>query len=247
MVLLRVWFALPAALLPRRCALTAPFHPYPHSKMRAVYFLWHFPSNGLEPALPDVIRHTALWSSDFPLPHRRRFRQRRESDRPVQLPTRSLYMVGIPHPGSGGRSGPRIKLSPAATGFAGRLNFAKGQQFARPEAGELDRRNASGSRNHAHHRSHPNRLPVAVVEQAAVSADAAGRGDWSRGGDRRGHLCFRHQRLCRAEDFQSGRGRFLRLQSLSRHYKRRSLSGGGKTQRSHHGGLPGGGRSLPPL
>jgi hypothetical protein len=29
LVLLRVGFALPAALLPRRCALTAPFHPYP--------------------------------------------------------------------------------------------------------------------------------------------------------------------------------------------------------------------------
>src|ERR1700689_5553795 len=28
LVLLRVGFALPAALLPRRCALTAPFHPY---------------------------------------------------------------------------------------------------------------------------------------------------------------------------------------------------------------------------
>ena len=33
----------------------------------AVYSLWHFPSNGLEPIFPDVIRHTALWSSDFPL------------------------------------------------------------------------------------------------------------------------------------------------------------------------------------
>ena len=32
----------------------------------AVCFLWHFPSTGLEPGLPDVIRHTALWSSDFP-------------------------------------------------------------------------------------------------------------------------------------------------------------------------------------
>jgi hypothetical protein len=29
LVLLRVGFALPAALLPRRCAFTAPFHPYP--------------------------------------------------------------------------------------------------------------------------------------------------------------------------------------------------------------------------
>jgi len=28
LVLLRVGFALPTALLPRRCALTAPFHPY---------------------------------------------------------------------------------------------------------------------------------------------------------------------------------------------------------------------------
>ena len=66
LVLLRVGFALPAALLRRRCALTAPFHPYPSLAARAVCFLWHFPSNRLEPAVPDVIRHTALRSSDFP-------------------------------------------------------------------------------------------------------------------------------------------------------------------------------------
>ena len=79
LVLLRVGFALPAALLRRRCALTAPFHPYPaHSRedlgiiavlarmSGAVSFLWHFPSNGFESTLPDVIRHTALRSSDFP-------------------------------------------------------------------------------------------------------------------------------------------------------------------------------------
>jgi len=70
LVLLRVGFALPAALLRRRCALTAPFHPYLSLTARAVCFLWHFPSN--DPAhksagaLPDVIRHTALRSSDFP-------------------------------------------------------------------------------------------------------------------------------------------------------------------------------------
>jgi len=41
LVLLRVGFALPAALLPRRCALTAPFHPYPtHSrKSRRIHVL----------------------------------------------------------------------------------------------------------------------------------------------------------------------------------------------------------------
>ena len=93
LVLLRVGFALPAALLRRRCALTAPFHPYPDVAARAVCFLWHFPSAGLEPGLPDVIRHTALRSSDFPpviVP------KDATSDRPVQLPTISLYAMRFP-------------------------------------------------------------------------------------------------------------------------------------------------------
>ena len=34
----------------------------------AVYFLWHWPSMGFEAHVPDVIRHTALRSSDFPPP-----------------------------------------------------------------------------------------------------------------------------------------------------------------------------------
>jgi hypothetical protein len=38
------------------------------NRCRAVCFLWHWPSCSLEAASPDVIRHTALWSSDFPLP-----------------------------------------------------------------------------------------------------------------------------------------------------------------------------------
>jgi len=36
----------------------------------AVCFLWHWPSAGLDARIPDVIRHTTLWSSDFPLPER---------------------------------------------------------------------------------------------------------------------------------------------------------------------------------
>jgi len=84
LVLLRVGFALPAPLLERRCALTAPFHPYLgvvvralsslqslHNDAAAVCFLWHFPSSAPSckslGTLPDVIRHTALRSSDFPL------------------------------------------------------------------------------------------------------------------------------------------------------------------------------------
>ena len=46
-----VGFALPVASRRPRCALTAPFHPYPSTssgrkpfdKLRAVCFLWHFP------------------------------------------------------------------------------------------------------------------------------------------------------------------------------------------------------------
>ena len=55
----------------------------PHRNGGAVYFLWHFPSSGLNAALPDVIRHTALRSSDFPPPAL----ESAESDRPAQLPT----------------------------------------------------------------------------------------------------------------------------------------------------------------
>ncbi len=95
LVLLRVGFTLPPSLLPERCALTAPFHPYPcggwtfgrilrstperlpkeaPSQWRAamaVSSLWHWPSTGLDARVPDVIRHTALRSSDFPLPELR--------------------------------------------------------------------------------------------------------------------------------------------------------------------------------
>ena len=70
LVLLRVGFAMRRALLPGRCALTAPFHPYRNVAAAAVSSLWHFPSTGLEPGRPGVTWHIALWSSDFPLPSR---------------------------------------------------------------------------------------------------------------------------------------------------------------------------------
>jgi hypothetical protein len=41
-------------------------------KTRAVYSLWHLPSLSLDAQVPDVIRHTALRSPDFPPPHRSR-------------------------------------------------------------------------------------------------------------------------------------------------------------------------------
>ena len=72
LVLLRVGFAMQRSLLNARCALTAPFHPYlglPQTGARRRYLLCGtFRRTALKPPLPDVIRHTALWSSDFPPP-----------------------------------------------------------------------------------------------------------------------------------------------------------------------------------
>ncbi len=70
LVLLRVGFTMPRALQRERCALTAPFHPYRAvpANNAAVFSLWHWPYPGLETWTPDVIRHTALRSSDFPPP-----------------------------------------------------------------------------------------------------------------------------------------------------------------------------------
>ena len=56
----------------------------------AVCFLWHLPSTGLEARVPDVIRHTALWSSDFPLPKTPACAKIDGSDRPVLLPVVSV-------------------------------------------------------------------------------------------------------------------------------------------------------------
>ena len=52
LVLLHAGFSLPPTLQPMRCALTAPFHPYPFS--RAVYFLCHFPSGHPDRELPGA-------------------------------------------------------------------------------------------------------------------------------------------------------------------------------------------------
>ncbi len=61
-------------LTPARTSLRAShelFRGSPHRRRgvaEAVSFLWHWPSAGLEARIPDVIRHTALRSSDFPPP-----------------------------------------------------------------------------------------------------------------------------------------------------------------------------------
>src|SRR5262245_17660358 len=76
LVLLRAGFCLPPTLPPARCALTAPFHPYPPPPLRASARQAVRPAAGgvfsvplsVRLPCPGVTRRTALWSSDFPPP-----------------------------------------------------------------------------------------------------------------------------------------------------------------------------------
>ena len=75
LVLLPVGFTVPLALPPARCALAAPFHPYPQAgrgrPRRAVCSLWHFPWGRPRRVLPGTV---FPWSPDFPPPPHRRER-----------------------------------------------------------------------------------------------------------------------------------------------------------------------------
>lgn len=54
-LLLQVGFAVPSESPRTRCALTAPFHPYPPLAERAVCFLWHFPASHLDWPLASTL------------------------------------------------------------------------------------------------------------------------------------------------------------------------------------------------
>ena len=75
LVLLPVGFTVPPTLPPTRCALAAPFHPYPQANRsqprRAVYSLWHFPWGRPRRVLPGTV---FPWSPDFPPPPHQRER-----------------------------------------------------------------------------------------------------------------------------------------------------------------------------
>ena len=78
-VLLQVGLAVPPSLRSGRCALTAPFHPYPPQpkRRRAVCSLLRFPWGHPRRALPGTL---FPWSPDFP--RSRRFRTC-DRDRPA--------------------------------------------------------------------------------------------------------------------------------------------------------------------
>src|SRR5262250_818789 len=63
LVLLRVGFALPASLLPRRCALTAPFHPYPAAVVNACH---PKRSASLSEGSERAARSPALFAGEWP-------------------------------------------------------------------------------------------------------------------------------------------------------------------------------------
>ena len=75
LVLLRVGFALPAPSLQRRCALTAPFHPYPAPRNRALQRRYIFCGTFRQSALTPTSRMlsgTLLYGVRTFLPHFRR-------------------------------------------------------------------------------------------------------------------------------------------------------------------------------
>jgi len=102
-VLLPVGFAVPRLLPAARCALTAPFHPYPACKSEtrfrvsriprlsgrfgggAVCFLWHFPWGRPRRTLSGTV---FPWSPDFPP------RARFERSRPTRAGTRGGHPAG---------------------------------------------------------------------------------------------------------------------------------------------------------
>src|ERR1019366_1950652 len=100
---------------------TAPFHPYrvtqPEGENPAVYFLWHFPyrrrtchRGGNPPPTLAVSEHTALRSSDFPLPRPCQSRRSgRQGEAAITRLARAAFMIvslrGQVKPGAGFGSG----------------------------------------------------------------------------------------------------------------------------------------------
>jgi hypothetical protein len=93
LVLLRVGFTLPPSLPPERCALTAPFHPYPGFPGRYV-FCGTGRLRALTPA-SRTLSGTLPYGVRTFLSRSACCRVRPGSDRPVLLPSNSLQGSGV--------------------------------------------------------------------------------------------------------------------------------------------------------
>ena len=89
-------FTLTPAGLAVQASLKSPSGDLSEDRVaEAVFSLWHWPSLSLETQIPDVIRHTALRSSDFPPPvySSRRNRQRPPSSLADSILTDLNFML----------------------------------------------------------------------------------------------------------------------------------------------------------
>ena len=87
------------------------FSPLPCSCEWAVFSLWHLPSRSLDAPVPDVIRHTALRSSDFPPPVRLAANRQRS---PGHLPSIIIreHRMSLDH-----QAAPGVSNVPPTTSF----------------------------------------------------------------------------------------------------------------------------------
>ncbi len=126
LVLLRVGFALPAALLRRRCALTAPFHPYLSLRPGRYVFCGTFRPTGFHPIRPKAgltgtLNRPSRTLSGTLLCGVRTFLclVSCNSDRPVRLPTSAIIVQSEV---AGGRHR-RTDYGRAGMRFLSLLNF----------------------------------------------------------------------------------------------------------------------------
>ena len=89
-VLLPVWFAMPVPLPDPRCALTAPFHPYPPKPARAKEGGPFSVALSLGSPPPDVIRHRMSMEPGLSSPAAFRPLQERPSGRLTEQAMRAL-------------------------------------------------------------------------------------------------------------------------------------------------------------
>ena len=114
----------PARLSPSaRCALTAPFRPYPIRRSGGM-FLWHFPSGRPARSLTGI---TALWSPDFPLCRSQRKRHAHPAATRRTFPLRdytTTHTLGRPRPGAR-RNAMSRRVNPRLGTTVGRLRGRK--------------------------------------------------------------------------------------------------------------------------
>jgi hypothetical protein len=131
--------------LPHCCSSGALLpHLFTLTLLQAVCFLWHFPWGRLESALPDVIRHTALWSSDFPL------RVLDERERPSGPAANLFIIVDVGKPSLVVRRSSLAELSPVGKATPVRLSLLSRALACERPTNDVRRESRDYPRSHPH-------------------------------------------------------------------------------------------------